>query len=119
MTQGSYTSGHAGAGTARAETTGDVARGYATGLTRDNIERALSEAGKDLRRLTPADLVPLEDFHSLGRIATVQLIHLASVSADDRVLDAGTGIGGTARLLAGESGCRVTAIDLTTEYCET
>ena len=35
------------------------------------------------------------------------------------MLDAGSGIGGTARFLAGQYGCRVTAIDLTEEYCDT
>jgi sarcosine/dimethylglycine N-methyltransferase len=94
-------------------------RHYTTGLTRENIERALRQVGKSPRRLSPVDIVPLEDFHSLGRIATVQLIQLAGISAEDRVLDAGTGIGGTARLLAGEVGCHVTAVDLTAEYCET
>jgi SAM-dependent methyltransferase len=94
-------------------------RHYTTSLTRANIERALIEAGKDPRALSPEDLAPLEDFHSLGRIATVQLIQLAAVSAEDRVLDAGTGIGGTARLLAAETGCHVTGVDVTAEYCET
>ena len=42
----------------------------------------------------------LEDFHSLGRLATAALVDLAQVGAGDRVLDAGTGIGGTARLIA-------------------
>jgi sarcosine/dimethylglycine N-methyltransferase len=94
-------------------------RQYTTGLTRANIERALREAGKNPERLSPADLAPLEDFHSLGRIATVQLTELAGVGVEDRVLDAGTGIGGTARLLAAETGCHVTGVDLTAEYCET
>lgn len=94
-------------------------RHYATGLTRENIESALRQVGKNPQRLSPADLAPLEDFHTLGRVATVQLIQLAGVRADDRVLDAGTGIGGTARMLAAVSGCHVTAVDLTTEYCET
>ena len=35
----------------------------------------------------------LEDFHSLGRLATAALIDLAQISASDRVLDAGTEIG--------------------------
>ena len=60
----------------------------------------------------------LEDFHSLGRLATVALIDLAQISASDRVLDAGTGIGGTARLIAADRGAHVTAVDLTPEYCE-
>ena len=73
---------------------------YATGLTRANIERALAEAGKQTDALQASDLAMLEDFHSLGRLA------------------AGTGIGGTARLIAAERGAHVTAVDLTPEYCE-
>jgi sarcosine/dimethylglycine N-methyltransferase len=91
---------------------------YATGLTRSNIERALAEAGKPTESLQVSDLAMLEDFHSLGRLATAALIDLAQISATDRVLDAGTGIGGTARLIAADRGAGVTAVDLTPEYCE-
>lgn len=92
---------------------------YATGLSRQSITRALVSAGKDPDRLAPADLGTLEDFHTMGRIATGQLAELAKITREDRVLDAGTGIGGTARFLAGQYGCQVTAVDLTEEYCET
>ena len=92
---------------------------YATGLSRHNIEQALVAAGKDLNHIQPADLGAVEDFHTLGRIATGQLVELAEISGHDEVLDAGSGIGGTARFLANQYGCRVTAIDLTEEYCET
>ena len=92
---------------------------YSTGLTRSNIEAALINAGKDPAKLEPADLATLEDFHTMGRLATAALGDLASVKREDRVLDAGTGIGGAARFLAGRFGCRVTAVDLTAEYCET
>src|ERR1700722_13347616 len=92
---------------------------YATGLSRRNIEQALVAAGKDLDHLAPADLGPLEDFHTLGRIATGQLAELAKITSEDRVLDAGTGIGGTARFLAERYGGQVTAVDLTEEYCAT
>ncbi len=91
---------------------------YATGRTRVNIERALSDAGKPIDALDASDLALLEDFHSLGRLATAGLIDLAQVGPDDRVLDAGSGIGGTARLIAAERGARVTAVDLLPEYCE-
>jgi sarcosine/dimethylglycine N-methyltransferase len=91
---------------------------YATGLTRANIERALAEAGKHVDALQASDLAMLEDFHSLGRLATAGLIDLAQIGAGDRVLDAGAGIGGTARLIAAGRGARVTAVDLTPEYCE-
>jgi sarcosine/dimethylglycine N-methyltransferase len=92
---------------------------YATGLSRSNIERALVAAGKDLDHLHPADLDVVEDFHTLGRIATRQLAELAGIGGGDHVLDAGSGIGGTARFLADHYRCRVTAIDLTEEYCDT
>jgi sarcosine/dimethylglycine N-methyltransferase len=91
---------------------------YATGHTRTNIERALAGAGKRIDSLEASDLALLEDFHSLGRLATAALVDLAQIGQVDRVLDAGSGIGGTARLIAAERGARVTAVDLTPEYCE-
>jgi sarcosine/dimethylglycine N-methyltransferase len=95
-----------------------VEQHYSTGLTRPNIERALLGAGKDPAAIEAADLATLEDFHTMGRFATAALAELAGVGSRDRVLDAGTGIGGAARFLAGQIGCRVTAVDLTAEYCE-
>jgi sarcosine/dimethylglycine N-methyltransferase len=92
---------------------------YVTGLSRRNIEQALITFGKDLNHIQPSDLGELEDFHTLGRIATRQLADLAEITTHDEVLDAGSGIGGTARFLADQYGCRVTTIDLTEEYCET
>ncbi len=88
---------------------------YATGLARANIERALAAAGKQAETLHASDLAMLEHFDSLGRLATAALIDLAQISASDRILDAGTGIGGTARLIAAERGARVTAVDLIPE----
>jgi SAM-dependent methyltransferase len=96
-----------------------IQKQYSTGLSRNNIERALISAGKDLAHLAPADLGLLEDFHTMGRIATAQLVDLAQITADSHVLDAGSGVGGTARYVADRYGCRVTAVDLTDEYCET
>jgi cyclopropane fatty-acyl-phospholipid synthase-like methyltransferase len=92
---------------------------YSTGLSRHGIEHALRTAGLDLGHLQPADLAPLEDFHTMGRIATHQLADLLDLTRDDDVLDAGSGVGGTARFVADKFGCRVTAVDLTDEYCET
>jgi SAM-dependent methyltransferase len=97
----------------------DTQAQYATGLSRQNIERALIAAGRDPGSVTPADLGTLEDFHTMGRIATGQLAELAQITSQDRVLDAGTGVGGTARFLATRYGCPVTGVDLTAEFCET
>jgi sarcosine/dimethylglycine N-methyltransferase len=92
---------------------------YATGLSRNGIEHALVAAGLELHILERADLAPLEDFHTMGRLATSQLADLAEVQRSDEVLDAGSGVGGTARYLADRFGCRVTTVDLTEEYCAT
>ena len=92
---------------------------YATGLSRNNIEQALTAAGYDLDHLRPADLGMLEDFHTMGRIATSQLVDLLDIGPEHHVLDAGSGIGGTARFVADRCDCRVSAVDLTEEYCET
>jgi sarcosine/dimethylglycine N-methyltransferase len=92
---------------------------YSTGASRQAIEQALVAAGKDLDHLRPEDLALLEDFHTMGRIATAQLADLVEITPGDEVLDAGSGIGGTARYLAERSGCHVVAVDLTEEYCQT
>jgi sarcosine/dimethylglycine N-methyltransferase len=92
---------------------------YSTGASRPAIEQALVAAGKDLGHLQPADLALLEDFHTMGRIATAQLADLVQITPGDEVLDAGSGIGGTARYIAERSRCHVAAVDLTEEYCAT
>lgn len=83
------------------------------------ILAALEAAGKDLSRLTPQDLAPIDEFHIRGRQATLELAEVVRLESKDHVLDVGSGLGGTARCLAREFGCRVTGIDLTEEYCRT
>jgi sarcosine/dimethylglycine N-methyltransferase len=92
---------------------------YSAGDSRRKIEDALVAAGKNLHDLQPADLALLEDFHTMGRFATSRLVDLAGLGPDTTVLDAGSGIGGTARYVADRFGCRVTAVDLTEDYCGT
>ncbi|MFF0265726.1 class I SAM-dependent methyltransferase [Kribbella sp. NPDC004536] len=92
---------------------------YRTGTVRNDIEQALVAAGKQTEKLEAAELAMLEDYHTGGRLVTAQLVELAGIDRSTKVLDAGTGIGGTARYIADRFGCEVTAVDLSEEYCET
>ena len=82
----------------------------------DVMLAALERAGKDVHRLSPEELAPIDQFHIRGRAATLELARAAQIDATKRVLDVGSGVGGTSRCLAKEFGCHVTGIDLTEEY---
>ncbi|NTU80885.1 MAG: methyltransferase domain-containing protein, partial [Chloroflexales bacterium] len=81
------------------------------------ILAALVAAGKAEGRLTPDDLAPLDQFHTRGKVATLELAERAGLTAATRVLDLGGGVGGAARLLAVTFGCQVEVLDLTAAYC--
>lgn len=81
------------------------------------ILAAVEAAGKDPGALSVDDLAAVDQFHTRGRDATLELARLAGVTPAMRVLDVGGGLGGAARTLAHRFGCHVTVLDLTEEYC--
>jgi len=77
----------------------------------------LQSAGKDIEGLSREDLASFDELHGGGREATRSLARFAALQEGMHVLDVGSGLGGPARALAEEFGCRVTGLDLTEEFC--
>ena len=97
--------------------TADTGHYDSAGLS-NRLLAALTEAGLAGRRLSPADLAPLDQFHTRGLAATVELAAAARIAATDTVLDVGSGLGGPSRYLAATFGCSVTGIDLSQPFVE-
>ncbi len=82
------------------------------------ILAALRAAGLNPeQRLTPEELGALDHFHTGGFRASLDLLELAQIRAEDRVLDIGAGLAGAARMLASSPGCRVDCIEMSPDYC--
>lgn len=94
-----------------------VATHYDTGTLLERIRAGLSAAGVDAP--TPADLKPVDEFHTGGLDATEALLDPLRIAPKMRVVDLGCGIGGTARFIAERYGVRVTGIDLTPAFVDT
>jgi SAM-dependent methyltransferase len=82
------------------------------------ILEALCAAGLNPeQRLSPEDLAALDHFHTGGLRASRELLELARIRAEDRVLDIGAGLAGPARLIAYARGCRVDCLDMSADFC--
>lgn len=84
----------------------------------EQILAALAKAGLEPARLRPADLAPLDEFHTGGRQATLRLLAWLDPAPGARLLDLGCGIGGPARTLADQRpDLDIVGVDIVAEYC--
>ncbi len=95
-----------------------VASHYASADLAERILAALEAGGVARDALTVDDLASVDAFHIRGRAATEELAQGVEFDASQRVLDVGSGLGGTARFLASTRGCHVTGVDLTATFCD-
>jgi SAM-dependent methyltransferase len=94
----------------------DVTAHYRHGSLEEALLTAVAAMGKDPMHLSPADLMGADEFHIGGAQATRDLAAQLGLTAAMHLLDLGSGLGGPARHLAATHGCRITGIDLSTEY---
>ncbi len=92
---------------------------HATGLSQRRIEDALLAPAGPQRAAAVGISHPWRISTPWVESRPSNSSRLAEIERSDEVLDAGSGVGGTARYLADQFGCRVTAVDLTEEYCNT
>ena len=82
------------------------------------IQQAMSEANLDNKKLEIEDLFPIDQYHARGIAATVDLGKRMSISANQKIIDIGCGLGGPARYFAKQFECFITGIDITPSFVE-
>lgn len=100
------------------EATGNEQHYGSKGLL-ERLKLALSATGHVAGRLRLEDLALLDQFHSRGLDATVELAQALRIDSSTRVLDIGSGLGGPSRYLAATFGCTVHGIDLSQSFVDT
>ena len=96
----------------------DVTEHYSRDDLVMRLKTALREADLDGKQLSSEDLAPLDQFHSRGIAATVELGRQIAPTPETKVLDLGSGLGGPSRYLAATYGCHVSGIDLSPSYVD-
>lgn len=84
----------------------------------DMLDSILRRIGKR-DGLTTSDLAPYDELHIGGRRATLHLVTKLGFKTGMRVLDAGSGLGGAARVVAETTGAYITGLDLTPLFTAT
>jgi SAM-dependent methyltransferase len=96
----------------------EVDQHYGRGSLIERLKAALTADGFDKKSPRPEDLEPLDQFHSRGLDATIELAQALDLDSATRVLDIGSGLGGPSRYLASRYGCAVHGIDLNLPFVD-
>lgn len=94
----------------------EIKKHYNSDHLTKNIKAALIKAGKNLSTLEPKNLSAIDQLHTGGAVASIELLKKINLAPDAMVLDAGCGIGGSSRLLARQFDCQVIGIDLADKF---
>jgi SAM-dependent methyltransferase len=97
---------------------GKVASHYGGDGLKERIELALMASGLCQGTLSTSDLAGLDQFHSRGMSATIELASRLEIDRDMVVLDVGSGLGGPSRYIAETFGCTVRGVDLSPSFTE-
>jgi sarcosine/dimethylglycine N-methyltransferase len=98
--------------------TAKVEKHYGQASLIERLQTVLKADGLDGKTLRPEALAALDQFHSRGLEATVELAQALRIDSQARVLDIGSGLGGPSRYLAATHGCTVLGIDLNPAYVD-
>ncbi len=97
----------------------EVVKHYSRSDLFETIIQKLRDSGIEKDKITQKDISAVDEFHIRGADATHELITESGINKDSKILDVGCGIGGPARVIAFETGCKVTGIDLTEDFIRT
>jgi sarcosine/dimethylglycine N-methyltransferase len=79
----------------------------------DALKSELADKPDD-QRFTAAELAMIDQIHTRGYAATVELANALGITSEMRILDLGAGLGGPARYLAEKFGCEVAGVEANT-----
>ncbi len=97
-----------------------VSTHYSVANLEDVVLAAFESAGTAPADLDIQELARVDGFHVRGRASTLELIErVGRLEPDGLVIDVGSGLGGTARVLAETWKAHVTGVDLTEDYTRT
>ncbi len=82
----------------------------------DRIRQAIIDAGKDPSDLQIKDLAGIDQLHTGGAKASLDLFDHVSFPEKAIIFDAGCGIGGSSRLLSKQLNCKFIGVDLADEF---